>query len=399
MDIPFSPENAPTDRHSESLFRAQILFGVVLVAGIAFVAGVWFAGATDSPHNNDAFDLFWQSWDILDREFYYDLPEERDMVYGAIQGLLSTAGDRYTFFAPPTRAEFDRQTMAGEFGGIGAYVSQDLEGNLIITAPFNGYPAKQAGLKANDIILEVDGTSIKGWSFDDAVSLLRGSVGTKVALTVFRPSSAEELSVEIVRARVELPTAISDRFDDVGYVRLFSFNDRATEVMEQEIAILQKEGVTSLIIDLRGNPGGLLDQAVGVSDLFLDEGLVVFQEDRNGRRIEYYAKGGQLAERIPVVVLIDEGSASASEVVASALRDHQRAPLIGETSFGKGSVQHVYDLADGSQVHVTVAAWYAPSGTPLQGQGLEPDILVTANSTGDGDPFISAALEYLSAEE
>ena len=397
VDTSTTPNTPVPERAARTLWRTQLLFGAVLIAGLAFLAGVWFASATDSPHNNDTFDLFWQSWDILDREFYYGLPEDRELVYGAIRGLMTAVGDRYTFFAPPTQAEFDRQTMAGSFGGIGAYVSQDTDGNLIIVAPFAGYPAEQAGLMADDIILEVDGTPIKGWAFDDAVSLLRGDVGTSVTVRVLRPSTAEEFTVEIVRARVEMPTVIADRYGDIGYVRLFSFNDRATELLDQEIAKLMGQGISALILDLRGNPGGLLDQAVSVSDLFLEEGLVVYQEDRSGRRTDYYADAGQIAESIPLAVLIDEGSASASEVVAGALQDHRRAILVGETSFGKGSVQHVYDLADGSQVHVTVALWFTPSDRPIQGNGLEPDVVVQSDSSEetDTDPFIEAAIRYL----
>jgi carboxyl-terminal processing protease len=380
-----------------SLFDMRVFFLLILTAGVAFLGGVWFASATNSPHNNADFRIFWQSWDILDHEYYYQLPKNTDLVYAAAEGLIAAAGDHYTFFAPPAKGEIDRQVMAGEFGGIGAYVSQDQAGQLVIAAPFSGLPAEQAGLKAGDVVLEVDGVSPQGLSLDDAAAHLRGAIGTKVELTVYRPSDGSQFQVEITRAKVEMPTVQSARYGDVGYVRLFIFNDLATSSLEREIKSLENQGAKALILDLRGNPGGLLDQAVSVSDLFLGEGVVVTQRDREGEEIVYRSTDGGPAEQIPLVVLIDGGSASASEVVAGALKDRGRAALIGQTSFGKGSVQHVHDMEDGSQLHVTAALWFTPDGTAIQGKGLTPDVAVTvpdSPETGQQDPYIGAALTY-----
>lgn len=376
------------------------MFAAVLLAAVAFLAGVWFAERTDSPHDTRDFDIFWQSWSILEREFYYDLPEERELIYGAIQGLLSKAGDPYTFFAPPRQASFDRQRIAGEFGGIGAYVGLNADGQLTITALFAGYPAEEAGLQVQDVILEVDGQSIAGWTLEDSVTRLRGEVGSKVTLTIYRPRDDSRFTVEIKRARVELPTVIATTYDRIGYVRLFSFNDRATELLSGEIDNLLGQDIAALILDLRGNPGGLLDQAVSVSDLFLDEGIVVTQKDRSGHSTVYRSVTGQPAESVPLAVLIDGTSASAAEVVAGALQDRGRAVLIGQLSFGKGSVQHVHDLPDGSQIHVTVALWFTPDETPIQGQGLMPDIPVedTGSAPETEDPYLATALDYLTAQ-
>jgi carboxyl-terminal processing protease len=372
------------------------LFAGLLIGAVAFASGVWFARQMDSPHNTAEFDVFWRSWAILEEEFYYDLPAERELIYGATQGLLAAAGDRYTFFVSPQAAALDRQVLAGEFGGIGAYVSQDAEGRLVITALFSGFPAKEAGLRAQDIIEEVDGVPLAGWTLEAAVGRLRGEIGSEVLLTVFRPADGSRMQVKIIRARVELPTVIADSYGSVGYVRLFAFNERAADLLAAEIESLIQGGATGLILDLRGNPGGLLDQAVSVSDLFLDEGVIVTQQGRRGQPIVYRASAGQVAEGVPLVVLIDGGSASASEVVAGALRDQERAVLIGQTSFGKGLVQHVHDLPGGSQVHVTVALWFTPSQTPIQDQGLTPDIAVEdAAPEAGGDPFVEAALQYL----
>jgi len=383
-----------------SPLRTQMLFAGALIAAIAFLGGVWFADQVDSPHNTDEFDLFWQSWAILEDEFYYELPADQELIYGATQGLLAAAGDRYTFFAPPQAAAYDRQTLAGEFGGIGAYVGLDADGRLVITALFSGFPAKEAGLLAQDVIEEIDGVPIAGWTLEAAVGRLRGEIGSEVTLSVYRPADGSRFTVTITRARVELPTVIADTYEGVGYVRLFTFNDRATELLEGEIETLIEGGVMGLILDLRGNPGGLLDQAVSVGDLFLDEGAIVTQQDRQGRRTTYRSQTGQIAEGIPLVVLIDGGSASASEVVAGALQDRGRAALIGQPSFGKGSVQHVHDLPGGSQVHVTVALWFTPNETPIQDQGLTPDVVVEDTAAEDGrDPFVDAALAYLAQRE
>jgi carboxyl-terminal processing protease len=374
--------------------RAFVIW--VLTALVAFWAGIWYAQSNRSPKDDEDFDVFWQSWDLLESQFYYDLPEDTELTHAAIQGLFSRAGDRYTFFMLPSDAEISRERTAGEFGGIGAYVSQNNNGQLIISRPFEGLPAEQAGLKANDVILEINGTDITGWAFEDAVDLLRGDIGSAVTLVIFRPATDERLSIKITRARIEIPVTDTALYGSVGYVTLSSFNQRATTALEEDIRDLQEQGAQALILDLRSNPGGLLDQAVSVSDLFLDGGLVVTQRNRQEEEKSYSADSGDLAEDIPLVVLIDGGSASASEVVAGALRDHERAVLIGQQSFGKGSVQYVYDMNDGSQVHVTTAVWFTPNNTLINGQGLTPDVVVTIpeDAPPDTDPFIEVALDY-----
>jgi carboxyl-terminal processing protease len=381
--------------------RVQMFFVVVLTAAIAFLGGVWFAKAMDSPHNDDDFEVFWQSWDILERDYYFEIPPKTDLIYGAAQGLLTSTGDRYTFFVPPSQAELDRQRTAGEFGGIGAFVSSNSRGQVVISSLFDGFPADLAGFESGDIILEIDGVSIDGWSLDDALGLIRGDIGSVVTLTVFRPIEDLEFSAQLTRARVELPTVVADQHDNIGYVRLFSFNYRATESLQQEISQLLGNGIQGLILDLRGNPGGLLDQAVSVSDLFLDDGIVVTQRSQSSDEIQYRSTTGDVAEDIPLVVLVDGGSASASEVVAGALHDRGRATLIGETTFGKGSVQHVHDMPDGSQVHITAALWFTPNETPIEGQGLQPDVIVDSEETpqSDEDPYLEAALFFFETGE
>ncbi len=395
IDVPL-PEKKQTPVKRSSFFTAPVFLALAVVAGVSFVAGVWFANATDSPHNNNDFAVFWQSWDILDREYYRDLPDDTELIHSALRGMFGRVGDRYTFFSPPDVAEMDRQRTAGEFGGIGAYVSQNESGQLVIARPFDGLPADVAGLQANDVILEINGTAVEGQTFESAIELLRGEIGSKLTLMVYRASTDEQFTVEITRARIELPVTSTALYGDVGYVALSSFNQKATASLMQDIDDLQTQGAQALILDLRGNPGGLLDQAVGVSDLFLSDGVIVTQQNQKGERKTYTAESGDSFETIPLVVLMDGGSASASEVVAGAMRDHDRAVLIGQKSYGKGSVQYIYNMDDGSQVHVTVAVWLTPDDDLIDGQGLEPDIAVTVpdDLPAGQDPFVDAALAY-----
>ncbi len=400
MDVPGKLKAEPQPRQAEVNWMLRTAVVVILTATVSFVAGMLFSTYTDSPHNNEDFDLFWESWSILEQEFYYKLPADKDLVYGAVQGMVATVNDPYTFFQPPQAAELDRQEIAGEFGGIGAEIYLNDAGQLVVIASYPGLPAEQAGIKADDVIVAVNGTSLDGQSQADILSRLRGDIGSKVQLTVFRPSTEEQFTVSLTRARIELPTAISRMYGKVGYVRLYLFNGNATPALQQEIQGLLDQGAEALILDLRANPGGLLDEAVSVADLFFDEGVVVKQKMRSGDETIYRSDDGDLAEDIPLVVLIDENSASASEVVSGALHDRERAVLIGHTSYGKGSVQHVHDMADNSQLHVTVAIWLTPNETPIQGQGLTPDRVVGEDTTPVyvDDRFVDSALQYMADE-
>jgi carboxyl-terminal processing protease len=279
-------------------------------------------------------------------------------------------------------------------------VSITADGNLVIVSPYSGYPASEAGLQPQDQIREVDGRSLQGMAFNEAVALLRGEIGTDVTLTVYRPSENREFEVTLTRVRVELPTVDSRLIEDIGYARLYTFNGNATTLLEEAVSELIDQGAEALILDLRGNPGGLLDQAIGVSDLFLGDGVVVKQRSRSGQEIVYRSEDGDLGESIPLIVLVDAGSASASEVVAGAIRDRERGVLLGQRTYGKGSVQHVHTLRDRSQVHVTYALWFTPNETPIQDEGLAPDVEIEppADAEPGEDPVLERALEYARTE-
>jgi carboxyl-terminal processing protease len=352
-----------------------------------------------SEEEEAAFDLFWEVWHILEEEYYGQLPDENGMTYGAIQGVLDTLDDEYTAFSDPEVARILREDMSGSFEGIGAFVRLRDDGRLMIVAPMEGQPAEAAGLRAGDIVLEADGVSLEGMNIYEAIQHIRGPEGTVVRLKVLREGTAEPFIVEVERANIPMPTIEAKMLDDgIAYVKLFDFNSRANARLKDTLEELLAQNPRGLIFDLRNNPGGFLDEAVDVASQFVAEGDILIERFSDGREKVYEARSGGLALEIPVVALVNAGSASASEIVAGALQDSGRATLIGETTFGKGSVQLVHNLRDGSELRVTVARWFTPNDRLIHGQGLEPDIaveLTPEDLDADRDPQLDRAVEYL----
>ncbi len=384
---------------------AFIALMVILVALGGFAAGFITAGGSASAgrvqqQGPNEFDVFWEVWNYIDSEFYYDKPDDADRTYGAVRGLLASLDDNYTSFMEPGIAAIERENIEGAFGGIGAYVSLNAYGQLIITYPFPDHPAANAGLLSGDLVLAVDGQSIENLTLAEGTALIRGPLGTRVHLEIYRPETDERFEVAVERAEIQIPTVRAEMLDDgIAYIALARFNGVATQQLQTELEDLLAEEPRALIFDLRGNPGGLLDEAVSVSDLFLTEGLIasqratIFQEPH-----VFYAQNGDIAEDIPLIVLIDGGSASASEIVAGAIKDRDRGILIGTNTFGKGSVQLVHDLSDGSQLRITYGAWYTPDEIDLNGKGIEPDIEVELPedfTTLEQDPWLGVALDYI----
>ena len=326
--------------------------------------------------DEEALRVLQEVWDLINAEFFGELPPPEERVYGAIRGMLETLDDDYTSFSEPSIAEIRRADASGTFEGIGALVTMNEENILEIVQPFEGSPAEEAGLRPGDLVLAVDGESIVGYGIFDAITLIRGPEGTEVTLTVQR-GDGEPFEVRIVRARLEIPVLESRMLEgDIGYVSLFEFSSPATSRLEETISELLEENAAALVLDLRGNPGGFLEQAVQVTDLFLDEGLVLIERRSDGKELEFTSTDEGLAQDIPLVVLVNGASASASEILAGAVQDRERGVLIGETTFGKGSVQILHTLSDGSELRVTIARWFTPNGRAIHGEGLAPDIEV-----------------------
>jgi carboxyl-terminal processing protease len=349
--------------------------------------------------DEEALQVLQEVWDLIESEFYGELPSPEERAYGAIRGMLATLDDDYTSFIEPSIAEINRTDASGSFEGIGALVSMTEDDILEIVRPFEHQPADKAGLLPGDLVLAVDGESIVGYGIYEAITLIRGPEGTPVVLTIQREAGTEPFDVTIVRARIDIPIVESQMLEEtIGYVSLFDFSAQAASQLETAIQELKDQGATGLILDLRGNPGGFLDQAVRVSDIFLDEGLVLIERSSDGRVREFTSTDDGLAQDIPLVVLVNGGSASASEIVAGAIQDRGRAPLIGETTFGKGSVQLPHTLSDGSELRVTIARWFTPNDRAIHGEGLAPDIevpLTQEDLEADRDPQLDRAIEYL----
>jgi carboxyl-terminal processing protease len=299
--------------------------------------------------------------------------------------------------------------ISGTFQGIGAQVDQDpATGEIVIVTPFRDSPAEKAGIKAGDVILAVDGESTEGWSVAEAVKRIRGEQGTPVTITI-RDSAGETRDVTIERDTIVIPTVFTRAVEDadgvtvpdVAYIELQQFTEETVDDLSQELEKAVDDGYKGVILDLRRNPGGALDATVDVADMFLDDGIVLTQVDRDGKRTEYRAKSGGEAIDLKVAILVGPGSASGSEVLSGALRDHGRAKLIGEQTFGKGSVNHIRELSNGGALYVTIARWLTPNGEQIEGVGLAPDIPVTLSEddiANNRDTQLFAAIDYLHQE-
>ncbi len=353
----------------------------------------------EEPNNQVDFQLFWDVWQRLERN-YIDKSQlvPQQMVYGAISGMVASLGDPYTVFLPPREQKEAKEDLSGTFEGIGAELGMK-DKKIIVVAPLKGTPAEKAGILKGDWIVKVDGEETFGWTVPQAVNKIRGKKGTTVVLTILHEGEQEPVEIPIVRntilvKSVEYELTYWQAKDDHFYqdnqcvscpalavLRLLRFGDQTNKEWSEAVSQIEKDfqqgKMKGLILDLRNNPGGYLQGAVFIASEFLEPGLLVVQQEYSSGRKETYSvvrKGSLL--QIPLTVLINKGSASASEIVAGALRDHKRAKLVGEKSFGKGSIQEAQELPDGSGLHITVARWLLPKGDWINSKGVEPDIKV-----------------------
>lgn len=380
------------------LFLASALLSGAFLAGF----GTHWLICRAQPTEKEArsFGVFWEAWHILDEEFLGEKPSVQERVYGALHGLVASFDDPYTIFVEPQPRELERDEMRGHFGGIGAWVAQDADGNIVLT-PMKGKPADKAGIRKGDIVVAVDGKDVTGKPKGEVVALIRGPVGTIVKLTIRRPGVSELLHFDIKRERIELPTVeyrLLEEEPTIGYVDINLIGERTPGELKEALRDLRARGATRLILDLRHNPGGSLTAAVEVTSQFLPNGVVLYEQRKDGQEKPYYATRDGLALDWPLVILVDGATGSGAEIVAGALQDHGRATLIGQQTFGKGSVQHVHDLSDGSSLHVTVARWLTPHRHQIDRQGLAPDIVVpfTEEDRSAGrDPQLERAIAHL----
>ena len=342
----------------------------------------------------------WEAWVLLNRE-YVDkskLAEPDDFTEAAIRGMTSVLEDSGTYYLPPRVASTMRQDIQGKFEGIGAHVNMNAAGKLLIVAPIDGSPAEEAGILAGDIVLEVDGESIEGLTLMEAVAKIRGPRGSIVRLLVMHLGAIDPIEIAVRRGVIPLTSVRlrSDEGDRFAHIRVTDFYANTPEQLKLKLQEVIDGGAEGLILDIRTNPGGILNATIDVASQFLDEGLVMYSLDGDGNRIDYEVRRGGIARDIPMVVLINEFTASAPEIIAGALQDHGRAKIIGATSFGKGSVNIPRELSNGGGISITIRKWYTPQGRLIDGEGIIPDIEVTNRDPQKADIMqLQRAIEEL----
>lgn len=322
-----------------------------------------------------------QIYSTLKKDYDGNLDQTK-LIDGLKTGLVNSAGDPYTEYFNPTDAKAFNDQLAGSITGIGAELGTNSSGNIVIVSPLSGYPAEKAGLKPNDVVAAVDGQSTANMSVDAVVLKIRGKAGTQVKLSIIR-GAGNPFDVTITRQKITVPSVEYHEDGDIGYLKISQFSDDTVDLAQKAATEFKSKGVKGVVLDLRGDPGGYLSGAVNVSSLWLDQGKTVVSERRGSTVIATeQATGNNPLKGLPTVVLIDGGSASASEITAGALHDNGVATLVGVKSFGKGSVQQVENFPDGSELKVTIARWYTPDGKNIDKQGITPDVVVQ-NSDAD----------------
>lgn len=320
------------------------------------------------------FNQFWEVWDKIKVKYVKQPVKDVDMFYGAIQGLVTALGDPYSLYLPPQAAEEFARDLSGELEGIGAEIGVK-DGQLVVVAPLPDSPAAKAGLRPGDKILFIDKESTFGLDVITAVGKIRGQAGTKVILTIARNGLTKSTEVEIVREKINVPSILfSVKPNNIGYLRVMQFNDETTRQLVKYIKQMRGKNVEGVILDLRNNPGGYMDAAVEMASEWIKDGVVVSEKGVDGISNNHYSAGRHALAGMKTVVLINKGSASASEIVAGALQDYQKAILLGEKTFGKGSVQDFETFPDGSALKLTVAEWFTPQGKNINKEGISPDI-------------------------
>ena len=363
---------------------------------LAFVGGFWLHSQMypTSAH----FPVLSEAYKLILEHGYEDAPEVPAMEYGAVQGMVNAYGDPYTRFVEPVQAELNNDTLTGSYGGIGAQMERDAQGYVVLH-PFPDSPASEAGIQDGDRLIKIDDMEITPETpMDDIIAAVRGPKNQKVTLVIVRSPDDTAIEFNVKRAEIPLPSVtfyLDADENRLGVVRVNVIAASSPDEIKEAVADLQSRGATHFTLDLRGNGGGLLNEGVDIARLFLTEGIVIQQqykgEDVNTYKVE---KPGPLKD-IPLTVLVDGNTASAAEIISGALQNHERAPLIGTHTYGKDSVQLVFELQDKSSLHVTSAKWWIPELEPPVGEGgLQPDIMVSTENSERADPFIDAAIQY-----
>lgn len=394
-------------RRRRELRYVGIIVGVLVVFGLGVGVGNGrlhltgsgpFAGQTGLPATLD-YSSVTKVYDTL-RQNYDGKLTANQILDGLKHGLAQATGDPYTeYFTPSEAKAFNGELQGISLTGIGAELDQDASGNIVVMSPIDGSPARQAGLQAKDVITTINGQSTAGMSVNDAVTKIRGPKGTKVTLGILRGGN-QQLTFVITRDTISVPTATGKILDgNVGYLQVSQFSDDTFDLVQQAVSNFQQHGVKKIILDLRDDPGGEVTAAQDIASLWLPNNALIEQEKRGSTVIDSYrATGDNPLKGMPTVVLVNAGSASAAEITTLALRDNHAALVIGEKSYGKGVVQSVIPFTDGSELKVTIAKWYAPSGENINHKGITPDQVVAAGNDPTVDLQLQAAQAYLAGK-
>lgn len=384
---------------------------IVLVA-LVFGSGYWLgrheqptppAAAQDDSSTEELFAPFWEAWNLLHSN-YVDPLDDNVLMEGALSGMMSAIGDRHTDYMPPQRYTQAQESLSGNYEGIGASVSQDPDtGALVIVRPFPGSPAETAGLRQGDQIVTVDGEDVTELDQSIIIGMVKGPAGTQVELGIRRAGSEELLIIPVTRAQIVTPTVDYEVFDgEIGYVLLTSFSDNSDEEVLEALIDMNANNLNGLIIDLRGNTGGYLDTTLQLMSMFISEGTIFIERGANGAEEKVQAYGNPIAPTVPMVILVDGFSASASELFSGTMQDYKRAVILGTPTFGKGSVQTWRGLSNGGGIRITISRWFTPKDRSVEPDGIQPDIELEYVPLEEGQVYdratdnqIQAAIEQI----
>lgn len=364
-----------------------------------------------SPLGFTQSSLFAEVYQLLD-QLYLDkdqLADQKRLLYGSVRGMVEALGDPYTVFLPPEDNEKFKEDMAGSFGGVGIELGYK-NNQLAVVAPLEGTPAQKMGVRAGDLIVHIKDENKKidqdslNLSLAEAVEIIRGPKGSKITLTLFREGADKPIEVELIRDEIVIPRVTLEYLEQeknqkIAYIRLARFGDNTVEQWEEIIDQIEQEknqnSLGGIVLDLRNNPGGYLEGAIYIASEFLEGGAIVHQESASGNRQTFSVNRQGRLTKDPLVIIVNQGSASAAEIVAGALKEQRNIPIIGQTTFGKGTIQQSKELPDSSSVHITIARWLLPSGAQIHQKGIEPDIKIEDNFTSEEDEALQAALDQL----
>ncbi len=372
----------------------KLIIGLTLlvIVALAFGAGFFF-GFSNAARSGEGLNVVEQVWNIIISEYVdKDKLDSANLSRGAIQGMIEELDDPYTSYLEAEQYELGLSGLEGEFDGIGAYVTIE-DKQLVIIAPIVGSPAEKAGIRAGDTIMEIDGEPVKDMSLAEAIIKIRGPKGTAVVLLVLHEGDTKPAEIEIIRATVEVPSVLFEMRGNIAYITITQFSERTDSELSPVLQELKEQNAAGIILDLRGNPGGLLPIVVKVASHFIDKGVIVQVTSNQGETMKLEVVNSSVTTDLPMVVLVDAYSASGSEVLSGALQDDGRAIVAGNTTYGKGSVNMLRKLQDGSGLYITTGRWLTPGGRLIEGQGIEPDITLELT----GEDAVQWAIDYLTS--